>query len=71
MSCKVCLGEHDRAIHDATLRVHSWLKQRMALVVNPVALPPPQRKSYAGIAAVRQLLNPTTRRKRETCPTQK
>jgi len=28
-NCKVCLAEHDPEIHDATLRLHEWLRQRV------------------------------------------
>lgn len=24
--CDVCLGEHDEAIHDATVNVHAWFR---------------------------------------------
>ena len=71
MACKTCGTDHNADLHEAVLRVRSWLRRRMELVMNPVALPPPQRRSFAGINAVRQLLNPMTRRKRETCPKQK
>jgi hypothetical protein len=28
-NCKVCLMEHDPEIHDATLRLHEWLRDRV------------------------------------------
>jgi hypothetical protein len=28
-NCKVCLVEHDEAIHEATLSLHDWLRERM------------------------------------------
>jgi hypothetical protein len=28
-NCKVCLVEHDSEIHDATLRLHEWLRERV------------------------------------------
>jgi len=28
-NCKVCLVEHDAEIHDATLRLHEWLRERV------------------------------------------
>jgi hypothetical protein len=27
--CRVCLGEHDEAIHTATLDVHAWYRARV------------------------------------------
>ena len=27
--CKICLVEHDEAIHEATLSLHEWLRERM------------------------------------------
>jgi hypothetical protein len=28
-NCKVCLMEHDSEIHDATVRLHEWLRERV------------------------------------------
>ena len=28
-NCKVCLLEHDPEIHDATLRLHQWMRERV------------------------------------------
>jgi hypothetical protein len=28
-NCKVCLGEHDSEIHEATLRLHEWLRNNV------------------------------------------
>jgi hypothetical protein len=27
--CKTCLVEHDEAIHEATLSLHQWLRERI------------------------------------------
>ncbi len=27
--CKICLVEHDEAIHEATLSLHEWLRERI------------------------------------------
>jgi hypothetical protein len=28
-NCKICLMEHDPEIHDATLRLHEWLREHV------------------------------------------
>ena len=28
-NCKVCLVEHDESIHEATLSLHEWLRERI------------------------------------------
>jgi hypothetical protein len=28
-NCKICLVEHDEAIHEATLSLHEWLRERI------------------------------------------
>jgi hypothetical protein len=28
-NCKVCLVEHDAEIHEATLRLHEWLREHV------------------------------------------
>ena len=28
-NCKVCLVEHDPEMHEATLRLHEWLRERV------------------------------------------
>jgi hypothetical protein len=28
-NCKVCLVEHDSEIHEATVRLHEWLRDRV------------------------------------------
>ena len=37
--CRVCAGPHDQEIHDATLAVHAWLRDHLALALAPVATP--------------------------------
>ncbi len=32
-NCKVCLTEHDPEIHEATLRLHEWLRARIKLSI--------------------------------------
>ena len=32
-NCKVCLMEHDSEIHDATLRLHEWLRERVKRII--------------------------------------
>jgi len=61
------LIEHDPATHAATISIHTWLKQRLALVLGP-PLPPSPRRSYAGVLAVKELICPAARKKREQCP---
>ncbi len=29
--CRVCLGPHERTIHAATLRVHTWFRKQVTL----------------------------------------
>jgi hypothetical protein len=37
--CRICLIDHDAAIHAASLRVHSWLRARLQLVLRPAPKP--------------------------------
>jgi hypothetical protein len=73
MECKVCLGPHDRAIHDATRRVHEWLKRRLLFKLGavPVIEPLTQLPYRPSLACVPYLQSPASKRKRETCPNQK
>ena len=65
--CRLCLGEHDSAIHGATERVHQWLRSRLTRVTeaSPQIEPWPNRPP---LGSVKQLLGPATRRKRARCP---
>jgi hypothetical protein len=31
--CRLCAGPHDPAIHEAVLRVHRWLRERVLLLL--------------------------------------
>ena len=38
-NCKVCLMEHDPEIHDATLRLHEWLRERLKECIDEPEFP--------------------------------
>ena len=64
VECRVCLGEHDPAFHESTLRIRAWLLDRVT--VRPVAVParPAQATSGFGATAGAKLLrSPQARRK--------
>lgn len=27
--CRICLGEHDEAVHDATCAIHDWFREEV------------------------------------------
>lgn len=35
--CRLCLGPHDPAIHQATVRIHQWLRAKLMFA------PPPEK----------------------------
>lgn len=37
--CPVCLIGHDPEIHEATLRVHQWFREHIAMKIRPIATP--------------------------------
>jgi hypothetical protein len=37
--CEICAGPHDATIHEATLRIHEWLREDIALKLKPVVAP--------------------------------
>jgi hypothetical protein len=39
--CNVCVGKHDSAIHDASLRIRKWLRDSIDEKLRPVAPPTP------------------------------
>ena len=39
-NCSVCLGRHDDEIHDATLRIHLWLRQEILRQIEPWTMNP-------------------------------
>jgi hypothetical protein len=41
MQCKTCLIDHDPLTHQATQRVHEWLRSRLLRVMASPAQPPP------------------------------
>ncbi len=34
--CKICLDTHDPEIHEATLRIHEWFREQIALITEPL-----------------------------------
>jgi hypothetical protein len=65
--CKICAGVHNEAIHDATQRVHAWLKQQLAakLVPRPVIKQRLQQAYLPNLNTVSLLRCPASRQKEE------
>ena len=63
--CRLCGIAHDPQLHAAVLRIRAWVRARLALVLQPVAIPPqPRLKPYPpGMAAIRLLRCPASKRK--------
>ncbi len=53
--CKVCLVEHQPDIHNATLSVHRWLKDRIRRSLEPPATPTPPAEAKPVIAEAKPL----------------
>jgi hypothetical protein len=34
-NCRVCMGPHDEEIHQATLRIHTWLRREITINIVP------------------------------------
>jgi hypothetical protein len=46
-NCHLCLGPHDDEIHDATLRLHMWLRREILRQIIPWEPHVPVRRSEA------------------------
>ena len=57
-ACKVCMGDHNRELHQAVLRIHSWLRSRLLLVLTPI-------KRSQPLSTVHGLLNVRTLRRQK------
>ena len=62
-ACKVCMGDHNRELHQAVLRIHSWLRSRLLLVLTPIKRSKP-RSEVHGLLNVRTLTLATHARRR-------
>lgn len=62
--CKVCAGEHDVAIHSATLAVHEHIRQRLSRLFEPI----PQPKGAAGFELRAALLESCARGSKRGAP---
>ena len=61
--CRLCGVQHDDQVHAAVLRIHSWLRTRMSLVMTPTSTTK-KRDVMPGLPGVCDLKLPPQQRAR-------